>query len=203
MSLPPRVVQLAPTSATSVDLPRSTRPGRRVFQMSRKEMQILRPKTPRHCSDAGSSVDRVADHMPAVAGVKNPDRHPATSGRAACRDGSRVSIPFRPGLTASLRRPLRVGGVRATPVLSRRPDLQVGGALHCMRRTREPQDWASICSAARHASMMVGALVLPEVMEGNTEASTTRSASMPCTRSCASTTESRASGPIAHVPTGW
>ena len=49
---------------------------------------------------------------------------------------------------------------------------------------------------------MVGAAVLPEVMVGMTEASTTRKEPIPCTRRRASTTAS-ASSPILAVPTGW
>jgi len=57
-------------------------------------------------------------------------------------------------------------------------------------------------SAARSATMIVGAFVLPPGMIGMIEASTTRSPSMPCTRSCESTT-ARSSAPMRHVPTGW
>ena len=53
-------------------------------------------------------------------------------------------------------------------------------------------------SAARSAIMIVGALVLPRTRVGITEASTTRSDSIPITRSSSSTTR-----PIPHVPTGW
>ena len=51
--------------------------------------------------------------------------------------------------------------------------------------------------------IIVGALMLPDVMFGNTDASTIRSACSPCTRSDASTTDVAASGPIAHEPHRW
>lgn len=53
-------------------------------------------------------------------------------------------------------------------------------------------------SAARSAIIAVGALLLPEVMDGITEASAIRSFCTPSTRSYASTT-----APIAQLPTGW
>src|SRR5690606_7391864 len=51
------------------------------------------------------------------------------------------------------------------------------------------------------AISMVGALVLPDVMVGMTEASITRNRSIPCTRNAASTT-AMSSFPILQVPTG-
>ena len=57
---------------------------------------------------------------------------------------------------------------------------------------------ARIRSAARSAIMITGALVLPRVTCGITEASTTRKLSNPSTRSSVSTTT-----PIAHVDVGW
>src|ERR1700730_11021100 len=62
---------------------------------------------------------------------------------------------------------------------------------------------AWIKSAAFCATMTVGALVLAEVPVGNTDASTTRSASIPCTRSDESTTEFAAVSPMRQVLTGW
>ena len=49
--------------------------------------------------------------------------------------------------------------------------------------------------------MIAGALVLPEVIAGMIEASTTRRPSMPRTRNLSSTT-AIASSPILQVPTG-
>jgi len=57
-------------------------------------------------------------------------------------------------------------------------------------------------SAARSATAMVGAFVLPPGMVGMTEASTTRRPSTPWTRSSSSTT-AIPSSPIRQVPTGW
>src|SRR5581483_5771091 len=53
-------------------------------------------------------------------------------------------------------------------------------------------------SAAFSAIMIVAAFVLARVIVGITDASTTRSPSVPYTRSSGSTTE-----PIAHVEVGW
>src|SRR5579872_93420 len=58
-------------------------------------------------------------------------------------------------------------------------------------------------SAPFSATMIVGALVLPDVNDGKTEASMTRNPSIPCTRRLESTTSFLASGPIRHVATGW
>ena len=60
-----------------------------------------------------------------------------------------------------------------------------------------------IKSAARSAVTMAGALVLPLGMDGNTEASTTRSPVRPCTRSRGSTTEDVGSLPMRQEPHGW
>ncbi len=58
-------------------------------------------------------------------------------------------------------------------------------------------------SAAFSASMIVGALRLPVVIDGMIEESTTRSASTPITRVSGSTTATRsAAGPILQVEEG-
>ena len=57
-------------------------------------------------------------------------------------------------------------------------------------------------SAARSPIIRLGALVLPEMTAGMTDASATLSPSIPCTRSRGSTTAS-ASTPILQVPTWW
>ena len=61
---------------------------------------------------------------------------------------------------------------------------------------------SKIRSAARLATIIVGALVLAEVTLGKTEASMTRKPATPCTRQDGSTTELPASCPILQVPTG-
>ncbi len=61
-----------------------------------------------------------------------------------------------------------------------------------------------ISCAPRSAIITVGALVLPEVMVGMIEASTTRSRPMPRTRSSESTTAfGSEAGPMAQVQVGW
>ena len=66
-----------------------------------------------------------------------------------------------------------------------------------------PRRSAMIIAAPFSAIIMVGALVLPEVIVGMTEASTTRSRSSPITRRRSSTTAMASlPRPILAVPTG-
>ena len=62
--------------------------------------------------------------------------------------------------------------------------------------------WASMRSAARCASIIVGALVLPEVILGKLDASMTRRPVVPNTRHSESSTAVSAEAPIRHVETG-
>ena len=58
--------------------------------------------------------------------------------------------------------------------------------------------------AAPLSATAVGEFVLPEVMVGMTEASTTRSPASPCNRNRSSTTaRGSLAAPILAVPTGW
>ncbi len=83
-----------------------------------------------------------------------------------------------------------------TAVASGKEDLH-GGLLPQAR-------WPRMWSAAFSATMMVGALVLHEGMKGITDASATRSPSMPMSCSCGVTTlYGSCSGPMRQVPTGW
>lgn len=63
-----------------------------------------------------------------------------------------------------------------------------------------PQGRIIIC-ATFSAIAMVGALVLPDTIDGMIDASTTRKPSMPRTRAAGSTTDAK-SLPMRHVPTG-
>ena len=63
-------------------------------------------------------------------------------------------------------------------------------------------DFYSIKSAHTSASIIVGAFVLPLGKSGMTDASTTRSDSIPLTLNSASTAPS-SDWPRQHPPTGW
>jgi len=90
-----------------------------------------------------------------------------------------------------------VVGVYAGGVVSKPAPLFTGASENKNRRS------ARIISLARSAIINVGEFVLPEVIVGITEASTTRSPLTPITRNRPSTTAAGSlSVPIRHVPTG-
>src|SRR5689334_172000 len=78
------------------------------------------------------------------------------------------------------------------------------GRLPCaLRRLYQDFESWTMASAILRATMMVAALVLPEVTVGKIEASQTRKPSMSKTRLRLSTTESAALPPILQVEVGW
>src|ERR1700677_2800681 len=81
----------------------------------------------------------------------------------------------------------------------------IDGPFTAGKHRRTSPDYRASCrikSAARQAVAIAGALVLPDIVVGMTEQSTTRSASTPRTRKRASTTAwGSLSSPILHVPT--
>lgn len=82
-------------------------------------------------------------------------------------------------------------------------------SVRCPHRSGVGQGWsaagqldASNSSAARSPMTMAAALVCPRMICGITDASATRSPSIPRTRRSGSTTEP-SSAPIRAVPVGW
>src|SRR5690625_314249 len=82
-------------------------------------------------------------------------------------------------------------------------DLQLHASDMCWTEIGPTSRSRMMRSAARCASMMVGALVLPEVMQGKAEASATRRPLTPKTLSSGSSTAVAGLSPMRQVETGW
>ena len=168
------------------------RPARRGGLRHRRGRDPRLPRGWRHRSGPGRRSGLVGIGETRVCGLASagPSGTRTQGGRIAALFG-RLRTPYRAASAAAG----RARGFRQSLLVARAAPGGQTCAASASAATALP--WR-IRSAARSATAIVGALVLPRGTVGITEASTTRSASSPSTRSSASTTE-----PIAQVPTGW